>query len=150
VHVEEDELYAAELVLRCLYRAGLPPEAHGNGKLLLRMYRLANIFDIQFCMALVAEALLALKPEQLDLGMLSAIYSPLSTIADAETLQPLMAACQKKLVDIFRDVPAVIASQELGPQFRSLPHAAVLAWLKVGMADCTGGHAKGQVFMSFH
>ncbi len=39
---------------------------------------------------------------------------------------------QSAVVQIFGDVPAIITSEVLRNQFRSLPYEAVLAWVKVG------------------
>jgi hypothetical protein len=41
-----------------------------------------------------------------------------------------MATCQRRLVDLFGDVPSVITEQQWRQRFCTLPHAAVLAWLQ--------------------
>ena len=56
-HVEECELEAVELLLKCLYRAELSQEARSDGVLLLRVYRLKDKYKSAACMEPVLAAL---------------------------------------------------------------------------------------------
>ncbi len=70
LHVEDSELEAVELLLKCLYKAGLPEEAHGDGGLLLQVYILADKYAVPAqCMEPIIAALSALE-HQVDLGLL--------------------------------------------------------------------------------
>ena len=133
LHVDhEDEFEPFEIMLKSMYKAGLPEEAQmGQSRLLLQTYCLAHRFQLPgACMEPVLAALSAVKAEGVDLVLLSEAYSMLAGLQEAPSLASLMAACQQRLLALFGDVPAVIANEEMRQQFCALPHAAVLAWLK--------------------
>ena len=142
-HVEEGELDAVELLLKCMYKAGVPEEAHGDIQLLLHVYRLADKYGVTAgCMEPIIDALSALTAENMDVPILTDVYSMLEGRFDAPSLAPLLASCQLRLVELFGDVPSVITTEELRQQFCALPHAAVLAWLK---ADNLKVHLEGYI-----
>ncbi len=152
-HVEEGELEAADMVLRCMYKTGeLPQQAHGSGELLLKMHRLADKYELPSrCMASIIGGLSALTPDKVDLRLLSAVYALPPALQGSEALRQLLATCQlavkrlfafggkfspelrRAVVRIFGNVPAVITSEELKAAFCCLPYGAVLAWLKVSV-----------------
>ena len=130
-HVEEGELDAVELLLKCMYKVGIPEEAHGNVRLLLQVYRLADKYEPPAgCMEPIIAALSAIKAKDMDIPVITHVYSMLEGRFDAPSLAPLFASCQLRLVALFGDVPSVITTAGLRQQFCALPHAAVLAWLK--------------------
>ncbi len=135
--VEEDQLEAAEMVLRCMYEGGkLPAQAQAHGQLLLRMYRIADKYQLQpCCMEAIAGGLSALQPEQLDKRMLSAVFGLPTALYRSDHLESLREKCADKLVETFGDVPAVIKSDDLKEQFCALPYEAVLTWLKVRSSE---------------
>ncbi len=151
-HVQHDELEAAEMVIRCLYKTGdLPQPAHGNPTLLLKMHRLADKYQFPArCMESIALALSALHSDQLTAEVVAEIYSLPPATFPSEPLQRLLGLCgqavtqifngaspltsdalHSAVVHIFGDVPAVVTSEERRVQFCSLPYEAVLAWVKV-------------------
>ena len=157
LHVDhEDELEAFELLLKCMYKAGLPQEAdRGQSRLLLQTYCLADRFEVPgSCMEPIAAALSALKAEDIDFAMLSEAYSMLAGLQEAPPLANLMVACHESLLTLFSDVPAVIINEELRRQFCSLPHAAVLAWLKAddlkvqGCMGCQAAAVQPESYLS--
>ena len=130
-HVDEGELDAVELLLKCMYKAGLPEEAHGNIRLLLQIYRMADKYEVPAaCMEPIIAALSELKAEDLDVLVLKDVYSMPEGHLNAPSLAPLLATCQLRLLELFGDVPSVVNTAGLMQQFCALPHAAVLAWLK--------------------
>ena len=121
------ELEVFELLLKCLYKVELPEEARGHGQLLLRVYRLEDAYKIPAaCMEPVLAALSAIQVKDIDIALLSHVYS----LPEAVSLQKIAAASRQRLVELFGDVPAVIMDLEQRRQFCTLPHAAVLAWLQ--------------------
>ena len=131
IHVEECELDAVELLLKCLYKVELTEEVRGNGQLLLQVYCLEDKYKIPAaCMEPVFAALSALQATDIDLALLSHVYSLPDQLLNAQSLQKLAAACKQKLLELFCDVPAVITDLEQRRQFCALPYAAVLAWLQ--------------------
>ena len=131
IHVAECELEAVELLLKCLYKVELSEEARGNGQLLLQVYCLEDEYKIPAaCMEPVLAALSALQAKNIGVTLLSQVYSLPAQLSVAPLLQRLATACKQKLVELFGDVPAVIADLEQRRQFCALPHAAVLAWLR--------------------
>ena len=130
-HVEEGELEAVVISLKCLYRAGLPEATLlGDARLLLQVYRMADKYKVPApCMEPIVAALTALPAEALDFAMLRDVYSMLPGLQEAQPLRPIMLACRARLVQLFGDIPAVIIDDGgLKQQFYTLPHAAVLAW----------------------
>ncbi len=154
-HVEEGEMEAAEMVLRCLYNAAgeLSQQAHGRGELLLKMHRLADKYELPSrCMESIVGGLSALTPDQVDLRLLPAVYALPPALLGSEALRPLLATCQLALEDLFggddaelgeavvrmfRDVPAIISSTELKAAFCSLPFIAVLYLWVVSVSSKT-------------
>ena len=131
MHVKEGELEAVELLLKCLYKVELPEVTRGNGQLLLQVYCLEDKYKIPAaCMEPVLAALSTFQAKDIDLTLLSHVYSLPDQLLDAPSLQKLATACKQKLVELFGDVPAVITDLEQRQQFCALPHAAVLAWLQ--------------------
>ena len=131
INVEECELEAVELLLKCLYKVELTEEARGNGQLLLRVYCLEDKYKIPAaCMEPTLAALSALQAKSIDLALLSQVYSLPTQLSEAPSLQRLAAVCKQKLLELFGDVPAVITDLEQRRQFCALPYAAVLAWLQ--------------------
>ncbi len=143
-HVELDELEAAEMVLRCLYKTGeLPQPAHGNPMLLLKMHRLADKYQFPArCMESITTVLSALNADQVSADFVSAVYSLPPELLPLEPR--LLALCRKAVTRIFRvgsafdppltgkeleramvqifgDVPAIISSIDLRGQFCGLP-----------------------------
>ena len=129
-HVEECDMEAAELLLKCLYKAELPQEAQSNGQLLLQVYRLEDKYGVPAaCMELVLAALAAFQANDIDLALLLHFYSLPAQLSEALAVQKVNAACKQRLVELFRNVPAVITDIGQRRQFCALPYAAVLAWL---------------------
>ena len=130
-HVEEGELEAVVISLKCLYRAGLPEATLlGDARLLLQVYRMADKYKVPApCIEPIVAALSALPAEALDLAMLRDVFRMLPGLLEAPPLGPLMRACRDRLVQLFGDVPAVIVDEGgLRRQFCALPHAAVIVW----------------------
>ena len=131
LHVEECELEAVELLLKCLYKVELTEEARGNGQLLLEMYCLEDKYKIPAaCMEPILAALSAFQAKDVDVTLLSHMYSLPAQLTEASSLEKIAAACEQKLVELFGNVPAVITDLEKRRQFCTLPYAAVLAWLQ--------------------
>ena len=130
VHVEECELEAVELLLNCLYKAELIKEAWFNGRLLLQMYRLADKYEVPApCLHSILYALSVVRMEDIDLPLLSDVYSLPVGLLELPPLQKMIAACARKLVELFDDVLAIHADLERRRQFCALPYGAVLVWL---------------------
>ena len=130
-HVEECELEALELLLKCLYKAEVPKEAWSNIRLLLQMFRLADKYEVPAaCLQLVLSALAAIETKGIDLPLMSEVYSLPLGLLEVPLLQNIVAACKRRLVELFGNVPAVIIDLEQRRQFCALPYAAVLAWLR--------------------
>ncbi len=79
----------------------------------------------------IGSGLSAIQPEQLNDGMLSAVFSLPAVLLQSERLKSLREKSTIKLVAIFGNVPAIIRSGDLRKQFCGLPYEAVLTWLKV-------------------
>ena len=54
--VEECELDAAELLLKCLYKAELPEEARGNGRLMLQVRRVKGTATLRYPISLHSQS----------------------------------------------------------------------------------------------
>ena len=131
LHVEECDLEAVELLLKCLYKVELSEEARGNGQLLLQVYCLEDKYKIPAaCMEPVLAALSAFQAKDIDLALLLHVYSLPDQLLEAASLLEIAAVCKQKLLLLFGDVPAMIIDAELRQQFCALPYAAVLAWLR--------------------
>ena len=131
-HVEEGELDAVELMLKCLYKVELPQEAQGNGHLLLQVYRMADKYKVPApCMETISAALSAVEAKDIDLLLLLKVYHLPPGLMDSLPLQKLITmSCKQKLVELFGDVPAIITDPEQRRQFCALPYVAALAWLQ--------------------
>ncbi len=113
-----------------MYKGGeLPAQAHGDGCSRCTA-SLTSTNSQRCCMEAISGAL----SEQLDEGMLSAVFGQPKALLESEPLRPLRESSAAKLMETFGDVPAIITSIELRNQFCSLPYEAVLTWLKV--CDC--------------
>ena len=77
----------------------------------------------------ISAALSAFEARGIDLALLSHVYSLPAGLLESPPLEKFAAACKKKLVELFGDVPAVITGVEQRQRFCTLPYAAVLAWL---------------------
>jgi hypothetical protein len=114
-HIEEDELEAAEMVLRCLYQTGLPRQAYGKAKLLLQMYRLADRYQLPaWSLNSIGTALAALKPEQPDVASLLELYRLPAGLIEAKLLLPVLTTSQQALKLIFRGDPLSDARRKSG------------------------------------
>ncbi len=91
-HVQHDELEAAEMALRCLYKTGeLPQPAHGNPTLLIKMLRLADKYQFPArCMESMKIALCTLDSQKLTAEFISAVYSLPPATFPSEPLQRLL------------------------------------------------------------
>ena len=121
-----------ELLLKCLYRTELSQEARSDGVLLLRVYRLEDMYKIPAaCMEPISAALSAFQAaKDINLALLSHVYGLPAQLLEAPPLQKIAAACKLKLVEIFGDIPSVITNLEQRQKFCALPHVAVLDWLQ--------------------
>ena len=78
----------------------------------------------------ILTALSAIEAKEIDLALLSHVYSLPAGLLESPPLQKIAATCKQKLVELFGDVPAVITDLVQRRQFSSLPYAAVLAWIQ--------------------
>ena len=100
MHVEEeDEQDAVELLLKCLYKAELRKEDRRNIGLILQVYRLADKYEIPAaCMEPILAALSAVEAKDIDLNLLSVVYSLPPGLREHPDLKNLVAACRQTLV----------------------------------------------------
>ena len=130
-HVEECELEAIELLLKCLYKVELTEEAQGNGQLLLQVYRLADKYLVpDLYLQSTLAALAAFEAKDIDLPLLSEVYNLPTRLLEVPCLHDMIAACAGRLMELFGHDPAVLENLEQQRLFCTLPHAAVLAWLQ--------------------
>ena len=159
-HVEECELEAVEVLLKCMYKAELSNETRGKIRLMLQVrprfqahatntletwmveasilypvplqvYRLADKYEVpNACTEPVFAALSAVEAKDIDLALLSDAYRLPDGLRERPPLQKVTMACKQKLLELFGDVPAVITDLEQRRQFCALPYSAVLAWLQ--------------------
>ena len=131
-HVEEDQMEAAELAIKCIYCMGMvPDQLAGNGMLLMKTLVLADRFLVpKACIDKLSEALSALKPESLDTELMHALYSLPQMLLQSEELSILRDTTLSCLIKIFGDVPAVIQDEGQRMAFCKLPFHVVLAWAK--------------------
>ena len=72
----------------------------------------------------------AVGAKDIDLALLSDVFSLPAGLLESPPLEEVDASCKQKLLELFSDIPSVIADLEQRRQFCALPYAAVLAWLQ--------------------
>ena len=95
------------------------------------MYRLAESYlPPAACLKPILTALSAFKSRDIDLDLLTHVYSLPAGLLERPSLGEITAACRHELMVRFGDVPSVITDLEHRGDFCALPFAAVLEWLQ--------------------